>query len=84
MARRMVLVTAVLAVLALAAAGYGALLYVTAVPGEPHRGVLPPLTAEETTLAASLKRHIAAIAAREHNGDAGIVGLCPRPPGVSG
>src|SRR3954454_18324511 len=67
MARRMGLVTAVLAVLALAAAGYGALLYVTAVPGEPHRGVLPPLTAEETALVASLKRHIAAIAAREHN-----------------
>ena len=36
-------------------------------PGEPHRGALPPLTAEETALAASLKRHIAAIAAREHN-----------------
>jgi Peptidase family M28 len=67
MARRMVLVAAVLAALALAAAGYGALLYMTAVPGEPHRGALPPLTAEETALAASLKRHIAAIAAREHN-----------------
>lgn len=67
MARRMVLVAAVLTALALAAAGYGALLYTTAVPGEPHRGALPPLTAEETALAASLKRHIAAIAAREHN-----------------
>ena len=67
MARRMVLLTAVLAVLALAAGGYSALLYMTAVPGEPHRGALPPLTAEEAALAASLKHHIATIAAREHN-----------------
>ena len=66
MARRMSLF-AVLVVLALAAAGYGALHYMTAVPGKPHRGALPPLTAEETALAASLKRHIATIAAREHN-----------------
>ena len=66
MARRMSLF-AVLVVLALAAAGYGALHYMTAVPGKPHRGALPPLTAEETALAASLKRHIATIAAHEHN-----------------
>src|SRR5258708_12485078 len=66
MARRMSLF-AVLVVLALAAAGYGALHYMTAVPGKPHRGALPPLTAEEAALAASLKRHIATIAAREHN-----------------
>ena len=39
----------------------------TAVPGKPHRGALPPLTAEETALAAALERHIATIAAREHN-----------------
>jgi len=58
---------AVLVVLALAAAGYGALHYMTAVPGKPHRGPLPPLTPEEAALAASLKRHIATIAAREHN-----------------
>lgn len=56
-----------LAVLALVAAGYGALHYMTAVPGKPHRGALPPLTPEETALAASLKHHIATIAAREHN-----------------
>jgi hypothetical protein len=56
-----------LVVLALAAAGYGAIHYMTAVPGEPYRGALPPLTPEETALAASLKRHIATIAAREHN-----------------
>src|SRR2546430_3674299 len=66
MARRMSLF-AVLVVLALPAAGYGALHYRPAVPGNPHRGALPPLTAEETALAASLKRHIATIAAREHN-----------------
>jgi hypothetical protein len=58
---------AVLVVLALAAAGYGALHYMTAVPGKPHRGPLPPLTPEEAALAVSLKRHIATIAAREHN-----------------
>jgi hypothetical protein len=62
------LLFAVLVVLALAAAaGYGALHYMTAVPGKPHRGALPPLTPEEVALAASLKRHIATIAAREHN-----------------
>jgi hypothetical protein len=58
---------AVLVVLALAAAGYGALHYMTAVPGKPHQGALPPLTPEEAALAISLKRHIATIAAREHN-----------------
>ncbi len=58
---------AALVLLALAAAAYGALHYMTAVPGKPHRGALPPLTAEEGVLAASLKRHIATIAAREHN-----------------
>ncbi len=58
---------AVLLLLALAAGGYGALLYMTGVPGEPHRGPLPPLTDEEAALAASLKRHVATIAAREHN-----------------
>ena len=57
----------VLVVLALAAAGYGALHYMTAVPGKPHCGALPPLTPEEAALAASLERHIATIAAREHN-----------------
>jgi hypothetical protein len=66
MAQRMALF-AVLVILALAAAGYGALHYMTAVPGKPHRGALPPLTPEEAALAVSLKRHIATIAAREHN-----------------
>src|SRR5262249_53334941 len=49
------------------AAGYGALHYMTSVPGKPHVGALPPLTPEETALAQSLKQHIATIAAREHN-----------------
>ena len=66
MARRMSLL-AVLLILAIAAAGYGALHYMTSVPGRPHIGALPPLTPEEAALAASLKRHIATIAAHEHN-----------------
>jgi hypothetical protein len=39
----------------------------TGVPGRSHRGPLPALTDEEMALAASLKLHIASIAAREHN-----------------
>ncbi len=58
----------ILIVLALAAGlGYGALHYMTGVPGKSHIGAPPPLTAEETKLAASLERHVATIAAREHN-----------------
>ena len=66
MARRMSLL-AVLLILGIAAACYGALHYMTSVPGKPHTGALPPLTPEEAALAQSLKRHIATIAAREHN-----------------
>ena len=54
-------------VVILAAGGYAALLYMTSVPGKSYQGALPPLTAEERTLAATLKGHIEAIAAREHN-----------------
>ncbi len=57
----------ILVVLAVAAAGYAALHYMTSVPGKPHRGPLPPITSEEAELAQSLKRHIATIAEREHN-----------------
>ena len=53
--------------LLIAGLGYGALRYMTAVPGTPHKGALPPLTAEETALAAALARHIGVIAAHEHN-----------------
>jgi hypothetical protein len=49
------------------ALGYGALRYLTGVPGAPHRGPLPPLTEDEAALAAALRRHVATIAAREHN-----------------
>jgi Peptidase family M28 len=66
MAARMSLI-AVPIVLALIAAAWGALHYMTGVPGTPHRGALPPLTSEEAALAERLKRHIATIAAREHN-----------------
>jgi Peptidase family M28 len=66
MAGRMWL-TAGIAVLVLVAAGYGALHYMTGMPGKSHGGALPPLTAEEASLAASLGRHVATIAAREHN-----------------
>jgi hypothetical protein len=41
--------------------------YATEVPGSSHEGPLPLLTAEETALAATLKRHIEAIASQEHN-----------------
>jgi Peptidase family M28 len=57
----------ILVVLAVAAAGYGTLHYMTSVPGKPHRGPLPPITSEEAELGQSLKQHIAAIAEREHN-----------------
>jgi hypothetical protein len=66
MAGRMWL-TAGVAVLVLVAAGYGALHYMTGVPGKSHDGALPPLTAEEASLAATLEQQIATIAAREHN-----------------
>ena len=57
----------IVVIVALAAAGYGALHYMTSMPGKPHRGALPPLTDAEASLARSLERHIATIAAREHN-----------------
>jgi hypothetical protein len=57
----------ILVLFAFVAAGYGALHYMTAVPGTSYRGAPPPLTAEEAALAALLERHIARIAAREHN-----------------
>jgi len=54
-------------ILVLVVVGFAGLRYMTGVPGRSHRGALPPLTAEEATLAAALKAHIATIAAREHN-----------------
>jgi hypothetical protein len=61
------LLVLLLVVVILAAGGYAALLYMTSVPGTSYQGALPPLTAEERALAATLKGHIEAIAAREHN-----------------
>ena len=37
------------------------------VPGESHRGPLPALTEDESRLALSLRRHVEALASREHN-----------------
>jgi hypothetical protein len=62
----MLLGAAIVLVLMLAAA-FGALHYTTGVPGRSYSGPLPPLTDEERALAGVLKRHIEAIAAREHN-----------------
>jgi hypothetical protein len=58
---------ALLIVITIVVVGYGALRYMTAMPGTPYRGAPPPLTAEEATIAAQLERHIATIAAQEHN-----------------
>ena len=41
--------------------------YMVAVPGESHRGALAATSEDETRLAASLRGHVEAIAAREHN-----------------
>jgi Peptidase family M28 len=64
---RVMLTTAVVLLLVVLAAGYGALHYMTGVPGRSHSGALPALTEEERALAVMLKRHIEAIASREHN-----------------
>src|SRR5215510_12385893 len=64
---RQLVVIALLVLMTLAAVVYGAVWYMTGVPGEPHRGPLPPLTAEEQALVPLLRRHIEAIASREHN-----------------
>jgi hypothetical protein len=57
----------VLIVLAVVAAAYTALHYMTSVPGKSYHGPLAPLTSEEASLAQSLERHIATIAGSEHN-----------------
>ena len=62
-----ILLIALLVIVALLAAGYVALVYMTTVPGRSHQGALPALTAEERALAAALKGHIETIAARAHN-----------------
>jgi Zn-dependent M28 family amino/carboxypeptidase len=41
--------------------------FVTATPGERHRGPLPPLDADAQRLAGNLKKHVTAVASEEHN-----------------
>lgn len=41
--------------------------FVTATPGERHRGPLPPLDAGARALAGNLKKHVTAVASEEHN-----------------
>ena len=53
--------------LTLAAATAWLLWYMVAVPGRSYSGALKPLIAEENLLAGNLRRHITAIASREHN-----------------
>ena len=53
--------------LTLAAATAWLLWYMIAVPGVSYRGALKPLTPDENLLAGNLRRHVAAIASREHN-----------------
>lgn len=65
--RRKMLLSLLAGLVVVGAAAFGALLYLTRVPGTPHQGDLPPLTADERAIAATLKRHIATIAAAEHN-----------------
>jgi hypothetical protein len=59
------LALAVLVLVGLGAAG--GLWFMLHVPGRPHRGPLPPLTAEESELAGRLRRHVEAIASKPHN-----------------
>ena len=53
--------------LALAALAALFVWYMVAVPGASHSGALASLTADEERLAADLRRHVAAVAGREHN-----------------
>jgi hypothetical protein len=41
--------------------------YMLSLPGKSYRGPLAPLTDEEAVIAANLRRHVAAVASREHN-----------------
>ena len=53
--------------LAVIAATAGFFWYMVAQPGTSHSGALRDLTADETLLADKLRRHVAAVASREHN-----------------
>jgi len=53
--------------LILAAATTWLLWYMVAVPGASYRGALEPLTPDENQVAGNLRKHVAAVASREHN-----------------
>jgi Zn-dependent M28 family amino/carboxypeptidase len=53
--------------LTLAAAVAWLLWYMVKVPGVSHAGSLKPLSEEEKVIAGNLRRHVSAIASREHN-----------------
>lgn len=57
----------VAAIVALFAAPVGALLWMTAVPGQSFAGPLPALTPEQSALAGRLRAHVTAIASTPHN-----------------
>jgi Zn-dependent M28 family amino/carboxypeptidase len=67
MRRRVTLLLASLGFIAAIAAAAGAVRYITAVPGTPHDGPLPPLESQEAETAARLKAHVVAIASKPHN-----------------
>ena len=53
--------------LTLAVATAWLLWYMVKVPGASYAGALNPLTGEEQVIAGNLRRHVAAVASREHN-----------------
>jgi Zn-dependent M28 family amino/carboxypeptidase len=53
--------------IALALATAWLLWYMVKVPGVSYSGALKPLTGEERVISANLRKHVAAIASREHN-----------------
>ena len=67
MAHKTLLVLRMLFWLTLAAATAWLLWYMVKVPGVSYLGELKPLTAEEKLLADNLRRHVVAVASREHN-----------------
>ena len=62
---KLLILAAVLAVLV--GIPVAALLWMTSVPGRPHSGGLPPLSAEQAALARRLDAHVRAIASVPHN-----------------
>lgn len=61
------MLTVLAAVGVLAAAVSAAAWYMTAMPGERHRGAAQPLGSGELKILADLKAHVSAIASEEHN-----------------